>query len=77
MNYLAKHSETTQRTQAYVKNPNGTQSMYDMAMYFAANTIAVRGEDGRLQVGTPVGVNDATTKAYVDNLNTITITAGA
>ena len=41
------------------------------------NTVAIRGEGGRLQVGTPVGVNDAATKAYVDNLNTITITAGA
>lgn len=75
--FVAKNSETTQRTQAYVKNPNGTQSMYDMAMYFSANTIAVRGEGGRLKVGTPVDVADATPKAYVDNLNTITITAGA
>lgn len=41
------------------------------------NTVAIRGAGGRLQVGTPVGVNDATTKAYVDNLNAITITAGA
>lgn len=30
-------------------------------------TVAIRGEGGRLQVGTPVGVNDATPKAYVDD----------
>ena len=40
-------------------------------------TIVQRGSGGVVQVGTPVGVNDATPKAYVDNLNTITITAGA
>lgn len=67
--YVEKHSETTGRTQAYVKNPNGTQSMFDMGEYFSANTIAVRGADGRLKVGTPVGVDDATTKAYVDGLH--------
>ena len=31
-----------------------------------STTVAIRGENGRLQVGTPVGINDATTKAYVD-----------
>ena len=64
--FVAKNSKTTQRTQAYVKNPNGTQSMYDIAMYFSANTIAVRGEAGRLQVGTPVGQNDAVNKKYAE-----------
>lgn len=34
-----------------------------------STTVAIRGEGGRLQVGTPVGVNDATTKAYVDGLH--------
>ena len=40
-------------------------------------TIVQRGEGGVVRAGTPVSNNDATTKAYVDNLNTITITAGA
>lgn len=43
----------------------------------SAGTIPQRGSDGTIQVGTPTTINDATTKAYVDNLNTITITAGA
>ena len=34
-----------------------------------STTVAIRGEGGRLQVGTPVGVNDATPKAYVDGLH--------
>ena len=40
-------------------------------------TFPIRAGGGVVRVGTPVRVNDATTKAYVDNLNTITITAGA
>ena len=40
-------------------------------------TIAYRGAGGVLGVGTPTQAGHATTKAYVDNLNTITITAGA
>ena len=34
-----------------------------------STTVAIRGEGGILEVGTPVGVNDATTKAYVDGLH--------
>ena len=35
----------------------------------SAWALARRYTDGRLQVGTPVGINDATTKAYVDGLH--------
>lgn len=35
----------------------------------SAYTVALRDVDGILRVGTPVGVNDATTKAYVDGLH--------
>lgn len=68
--YVAKHSEATQTHQAYVKNPDGTQAMMGMARTTATtNTVVVRDIGGTVKVGTPVGVNDATTKAYVDGLH--------
>ena len=70
---VAKHSEATPTHQAYAKNPNGTQSMFNMARTTAdANTIAVRDVGGALVVGTPTGLSHATTKAYVDAQTTYT-----
>ena len=63
--------------QAYTVDTNNQQAMMWITEDAGAWALARRYTDGRLQVGTPVGVNDATTKAYVDNLNAITITAGA
>lgn len=68
---------TGNRNQAYTVDTNNQQTMIDISINPDSWQLARRYEDGRLQVGTPVGINDATTKAYVDNLNTITITAGA
>lgn len=62
----------------YTITPEGKQSARGIVANIAdPYTIPLRGAGGILRVGTPVGVNDATPKSYVDNLNTITITAGA
>ena len=63
-------------TRAYIFTPRGDGQMIltaDPIKY----SIVSRDENGRTKVADPVGVNDATNKAYVDNLNAITITAGA
>lgn len=52
---------------AYITDTNGEQSL--MAIHggnAAPYSIAARSAGGVVRVGTPVGVNDATTKAYVD-----------
>lgn len=53
-------------THVYSTKPDGTQGTEGLSATAQAYTIAYRYEDGRLAVGTPVGVSDATTKAYVD-----------
>lgn len=61
----------------YVRRSNGTDTMIPYTDGSSQETIAYRGVGGVLGVGTPTQAGHATTKAYVDNLNTITITAGA
>lgn len=61
----------------YTITPEGNQSARGISTVADEYTVPLRSVGGVLRVGTPVGVNDATPKAYVDNLNTITITAGA
>lgn len=75
--YVAKQTTTTaNRTFVYAYDSTGDKQ-FGMRMEADAHTIPFRGDGGTLKVGTPVSVSDATTKAYVDNLNTIAITAGA
>ena len=67
--YVTKQTITTaNRTFVYAYDSTGDKQ-FGMRMEADANTIPFRGIGGRLQVGTPVGVNDATTKAYVDGLH--------
>ena len=61
----------------YVRRSNGTDTMIPYTDGSSQETIAYRGAGGVLGVGTPTQAGHATTKAYVDNLNAITITAGA
>ena len=66
--YVEKHSEKTSSHQAYVKNPNGTQTMFGMERTTAtSNTIAVRDTGGTLKVGTAVGDSDAMPKKQVED----------
>lgn len=67
--YLAKQTTTVpNRTFIYAFDSTGDK-VFNMRMEPDKNTIAFRGEGGTLKVGTPVGINDATTKAYVDGLH--------
>ena len=50
----------------YIVYGNDAPTLIGGSLGKNSTTVAIRGENGRLQVGTPVGVNDATTKAYVD-----------
>lgn len=75
--FVAKIEPISQTTTAYVVSGDGTPSGIRIDGIAQPNSLAYRSTGGVVRVGTPVGVNDATTKAYVDNLNTITITAGA
>lgn len=56
-------------THVYSTSPDGTQGTEGLSATAQEFTIAYRYTDGRLQVGTPTGVSDATTKQYVDGLH--------
>ena len=70
--YLAKQEGIVGQTRVYTVRRDMNESYQDTA-YVDANytewSIAQRAPGGVLRVGTPVGVNDATTKAYVDGLH--------
>lgn len=66
--FVAKQTPTS-GTHVYSTKPDGTQGTEGLSATAQAYTIAYRYTDGRLRVGTPIGVNDATTKAYVDGLH--------
>ena len=69
---------TTNAPVVYIRDVKGVDATMPIINYSALPwSIPQRGSSGAVIVGTPVGINDATTKAYVDNLNTIIITAGA
>lgn len=53
----------------YIITPEGNQSARGIAYVPDPYTVPIRVGNGAIQVGTPVGVNDATTKAYVDGLH--------
>ena len=61
---------TTVADRCYTITPDGKQSARGVVANIAdPYTVALRANGGVLRVGTPVGVNDATTKAYVDGLH--------
>lgn len=66
--YLEKVT-TGNRDQAYTTDSQNRQVMMGISVDTEAWSLARRYEGGVLRVGTPVGVNDATTKAYVDGLH--------
>lgn len=66
--FVARQTPTS-GTHVYSTKPDGTQGTEGLSATAQAYTIAYRYTDGRLRVGTPIGVNDATTKAYVDGLH--------
>lgn len=63
---------------AYIRGQDGTNKTASLDSLTASSySVAQRDVNGNIKVGTPKGASDATPKAYIDNLNTITITAGA
>lgn len=69
---------TTNAPVVYIRGQDGTNKTVSLDSLTASTySVAQRDVNGNIKVGTPIGVSDATPKAYVDNLNTITITAGA
>ena len=70
--YLAKQEGIVGQTRVYTVRRDMNESHQDTAFVDANYTewsVALRAIGGVLRVGTPVGVNDATTKAYVDGLH--------
>ena len=69
--YVAKIGTATQvGTILYGRDLNGNEKGYIVeSIAHNAGTIVQRKSGGAVEVGTPVGVNDATTKAYVDGLH--------
>ena len=70
--YLAKQEGIVGQTRVYTVRRDMNES-YQETAYVDSNytewSVALRALGGVLRVGTPVGVNDATTKAYVDGLH--------
>lgn len=64
--FVEKVTVTSGSNLAYIAKNDGTQSTIPIAQMPYQNTVAQRGEGGTLKVGTPVDINDATHKAYVD-----------
>ena len=67
--FVAKVTITSGSNLAYIAKNNGTQDTVPIAQMPYQNTVAQRGAGGTLKVGAPVGVDDATNKAYVDGLH--------
>ena len=70
--YVEKVTTTDNSPRLYGLTYEGKQIVVPYAQPAKANTVAYRGEGGILKVGTPTGVSDATTKAYVDAQTTYT-----
>lgn len=70
--FVAKQEGVIGQTRVYTVRRDMSES-YQETAYVDSNytewSIALRAPGGVLRVGTPVGVNDATTKAYVDGLH--------
>lgn len=65
--YVAKVTKSASNPRLYGITYEGNQIMVSYSQSNGAQTVAMRGQGGVLKVGTPVGVSDATTKAYVDD----------
>lgn len=62
-----KEGELSGHNHLYGRDYNGKLEVIPYAWYAGANTIAIRGANGTLSVGTPTADTDAANKAYVDN----------
>lgn len=69
--FVPKKTSTT-GTQIYAFDNNGLKDVH-MSARATESGLAYKNTGGTLEIGTPVGQSDATTKAYVDAYQTITI----
>lgn len=67
--FVAKMEPISKTTTAYVVSGDGTPSGIRVDGIAQPNSLVLRSTGGVVRVGTPVGVNDATNKAYVDGLH--------
>ena len=72
--FVAKTSTTEV---VYATDSSGVQKEVPYTAYIVSDSIVLRDSKGHINVANPNSEYHATTKAYVDNLNAITITAGA
>lgn len=61
---------TTTANRVYGTGSDGSPTVYVISTGTTTGAIAQRGTNGVLPVGTPTATNHATTKAYVDAINT-------
>lgn len=65
--YVKKQTITTpNQSYVYAYDSNGDKQ-FQITVSPNAGSVPIRGDGGTLKIGTPVGVNDATPKAYVDS----------
>lgn len=70
-NYLAKQTGTTTRSQAYLKDADGTQSMKEATASVVGDALVVRANTGQIWVSpTPTHAEHAASKGYVDTSTT-------
>ena len=72
--FVAKTSTTEV---VYATDSSGVQKEVPYTAYVVGDSIVLRDSKGHINVANPNSAYHATNKAYVDNLNAITITAGA
>ena len=72
---LDKQTGATTYNQVYVKKPDGTQDMYDFDIAATGGMLVLRNSDGEINVpATPSNASKATSKKYVDDKLTATLT---
>lgn len=65
--YLKKDTSTTTKEQAYIKNPDGTQSMKTIDDQASNGTLVSRTSTGRINSVDPLYDGNVATKKYVDD----------
>lgn len=68
--YVKSVAGITNAPVVYIRGQDGTDKTASLdSLTASAYSIAQRDVNGNIKVGTPVGINDATNKAYVDGLH--------
>lgn len=65
--FVAKQTGVTTNPQAYVKNPDGTQSLKTVSNYWAGSAIPMWDNNGRLYCGSPNDDNQTVNRGYTND----------